>query len=294
MAALAARGAEGVFAPVASLRTPLTLRIPDQPGSLWSADAFIVRALPPWLEAPMVETATTSTQAFAAALQRAERAFVVESALLARASDGVPVFNPPVPESERKPLQLLAFARAGLAIPRTCVTTDVNDARAFINAEHAVGCGVIVKPVVGGATARLVDNAVLARLDGIVGQPVILQERIVGSDLRVTVIDDVVVSAVRYPDRGQVDIRDTPGWSEGDVDLEAVAVDDTVADVCVRAARACGHRFAGVDVKLRRDGTPVVLESNGAPTFLGIERAVGVPITALLVDAVLRAVDTRG
>jgi hypothetical protein len=74
----------------------------------------------------------------------------------------------------------------------------MNIARA---AEEALQGEVIFKPLLGGATTRLLDGPVLAKLEHVRTAPVIFQQRIVGDDIRVVLVGEEVVSAaaIRTP-----------------------------------------------------------------------------------------------
>ncbi|HEY4222375.1 MAG TPA: hypothetical protein VGO62_13565, partial [Myxococcota bacterium] len=167
------------------------------------------------------------------------------------------------------------FARAGLPIPRTVVTRDAGRAREFVRAVHAAGGACIAKPVDGGAPTMAADLAFIdAHARDIADAPVIWQERQRGDDVRVTVVDGRMVSAVVVEGGETVDVRDdVRGYRE-------IALDAALADVCVRAVRACGLVVAGVDLK-----GGALLEVNSAPGFLAIERATGAPIADAIVAA---------
>jgi glutathione synthase/RimK-type ligase-like ATP-grasp enzyme len=166
-------------------------------------------------------------------------------------------------------------------IPATVITNSPRVAREF---ESALAAPLIVKPVTGGALTRSFDAAAIAHLEESDGaQPVILQERVFGADLRLTLVDDEVVSAVELGSGDSVDYRGAPDYQSG-ASLQSFQPDDELCDLARTAARVCDQTLSGVDVKRRKDGSYVVLEANGAPVFAGLEESTGAPISSRVVE----------
>ena len=212
-----------------------------------------------------------------------ERAHFAQSVLMALDVAGTRAVNPRLPSApyDFKPLQLAAFRRAGLPVPQTLVTNEPESVRGF---HRAVG-EVVAKPVAGGAATRLLDDDMLQRLDAIRSAPVIFQERIPGRDVRVTVVDGEVVSAVEIAIDaiGEIDYRASSAYQEGRVQYTVHALPDDVGALCVRAAHLCHHVLSGIDLKRREDGAYVLLEANSAPVYLDIEEQTGAPISERIV-----------
>ncbi len=61
------------------------------------------------------------------------------------------------------------------------------------------------------------------------------------------------------------------------------------ADLAVRAARAVGAEYAGVDLLPAADGTVYVLEVNGIPGWEGLQGATGLDVAGAVVDQLLAA-----
>jgi hypothetical protein len=63
-----------------------------------------------------------------------------------------------------------------------------------------------------------------------------------------------------------------------------VALEDSRAELCVRATAALGADYAGVDLLRAADGRDYVIEVNAIPGWHGVESATGVDVAATLVE----------
>jgi glutathione synthase/RimK-type ligase-like ATP-grasp enzyme len=219
-----------------------------------------------------------------------QRALLFRSALRSAEVRGARVYNPTslCEPFEEKPFQLAAFADHGIPIPDTLITSSARAAAIAVDALEAAGKQAIIKPLIGGHTARLFDDNVRRALHAGTALPgaVIIQERIAGDDVRVTLIDGEPVSVVRIASTA-IDYRDDDAYSEGGAHYEPVQLPAADLDVAVRAAAVCHHRWSGVDLRVSAGHPAVVLEANSAPRYLDIERKTGVAITAHLVNRLL-------
>jgi glutathione synthase/RimK-type ligase-like ATP-grasp enzyme len=244
--------------------------------------AHLVRELPSPFVTP--DIGETPAEVARHAYEAQERVLLAGAALTALEARGARVVNPCASHAfESKPHQLAAFARARLAMPRTLVTSLPFAATQFVDALAAEGQQAIVKPLIGGATARLVDDAVRARFTSLAASPVILQERISGDDVRVTVVDARIISAVRIPSDA-LDYRDDPTYAAGAARYEAIALPAEAHALVLRAASLCHHVVSGVDLKLTEHGRFVVLEANASPRWLDIEKKTGARISDAILD----------
>ena len=248
-----------------------------------ACDAFVVRRYPAVHAqlGPADETAT-GAQWWRRQMKQLERSTFAQSLIMDLELRGKPVINPLLASSpfEHKPLQLAAFRRAGLPIPSTLITNFPDAARIF-ESEHG---RVIVKPIAGGAAALAVDDDVRARFDAMKEAPVIVQERVEGPDVRVTIVGGQVVSSVVVESDGGVDYRTGDAYARGDGRYVAHALSEDGARIALTAAGVCRHVLSGVDLKLRATGEYVLLEANSAPVYLDIERKCGHPITDAVLD----------
>ena len=191
---------------------------------------------------------------------------------------------------QSKPLQLELLRRLGAPLPRTLISNDPQQIRAFHAAEVASGGDVIFKPLLGGAITRLLDGAVLDQLEAVRAAPVIFQQRIHGDDIRVVLVGDRLVSAVaiRTP-QSHLDFRDDPVYCSGSAAYEPVLLPEAVLALCRRAAAACGLVFAGIDLKHTPGGEWLFLELNSSPVYLDVERKLEHPISAALAELLIGA-----
>lgn len=173
-----------------------------------------------------------------------------------------------------KPAQLSALRRAGLPLPPTLISNIPEQILEFI----AVHREVIVKPVAGGAHAQLWGEAHRERLEQVREAPAIFQRRVRGKNVRVTVVNDEIISAVEIPST-HIDYRADPAYVDGSLRYVPHSLRGEGRVFALEAARACGHVVSGVDLIDGGDGY-TVLEANGAPRFLDIERKTGAEISA--------------
>lgn len=161
-----------------------------------------------------------------------------------------------------KPYQLERLRRAGVPVPRTLVTNVPAHALEFV---AAVG-EAVYKPVSGGSLAQEWTPADAEHLHVLRRVPLIFQERLRGITLRVHVLEDEVLDAVRV-DSEHLDYR-TADFLVTHVDLAPDA-----RRVCVAAARAVDMPFAAIDAFTGEDGAVTVLELNPTPYFLAYDGA---------------------
>lgn len=144
-------------------------------------------------------------------------------------------------------------------VPETLTTNDPARASAFI-ARHAQ---VVMKPSVGVGSTRLFTEADRGRLDEIRLCPVMMQERIRGDTLRINIVGDSVVLALRIVGSGDtVDSRTAPRG------FEFVRLPDEAAARIVRANRALGLHYSAWDIIEAQGGRYVYLDCNPGPYIL--------------------------
>jgi hypothetical protein len=106
-----------------------------------------------------------------------------------------------------------------------------------------------------------------------------------GIDVRVTVVDESVLAAeIDAPD-DQIDWRAAPS---GAVSYRPVELPEQVAVNCRRLCRAAGLVFGALDLIRQPSGGWVFLEINPSGQWGWIEQATGLPITAAIVDTLLK------
>lgn len=210
--------------------------------------------------------------------QERELAGLVESVLELLPT---PVVNPFAAQGVHRERvhHLRRLVAAGLPVPPFVATNDPAAVAAFLE-RHAPE-RVLEKPLGGfRKTARLrPDPPYVARLTR---RPVLLQRYVPGTTLRAYVVGDRVAAAAELRNAGHVDSSVDP------LPARRTTLDEAEAAVAVRAARAVGLAFAGVDLQRAADGAGTfVLEANAAPMFANFDRRTGADVAGPLADLLL-------
>jgi hypothetical protein len=199
--------------------------------------------------------------------------------------------NDPVRQdiASRKTYQLAVARECGLAVPRTLVTNDPDDARAFLETcRRGSRLDAVQKTLTPLAEemgfTRRIQPADLDRLDGLRCAPAILQEYVDGMDLRVVAVGGELFAM-------QLDASASAHPEDCRRDWEVVARTARRVDLPERvqgALRAMmdrlGLAYGAFDLRVLDDGRHVFLEVNPAGLWLYVEDATGHSIT----DAVVR------
>jgi glutathione synthase/RimK-type ligase-like ATP-grasp enzyme len=193
-----------------------------------------------------------------------------------------PWMNPPARDdvASRKLLQLQLARSLGLAIPRTLVTSDPDEARRFLDRP---GAGPTVFKTFSCThqvwrETRLVGEREREALDSVRLAPVIFQEYVPADvDLRVTVVADrVFAAAIHSADTDYpVDFR----MSLGQARVEPVPLPEEVNGRLLALMRRLGIVYGAFDLRRTPAGEHVFLEVNTAGEFLFVEERTGQPIT---------------
>lgn len=192
-------------------------------------------------------------------------------------------------QAGHKTLQLAAAEDAGLAVPRTCVTSDPAEARRFL--ARLGPASVVHKPLHGPSgpwrPTRGLTEADRARLDAIRLAPAIFQERIPGVDVRVTVVGEALFAA-------EIDARRTATPDDFRPSFGACPVSACTLPAATEAAlrrllARLGLVYAACDFRRREDGELVFLEVNPAGQWFFVEQRTGQPITQALAAELARA-----
>lgn len=179
-----------------------------------------------------------------------------------------------------KPYQLRIAAAVGLVVPDTLITNDPAAARAFADAHDG---RVVYKALAGLPDAwretRRLRPEEQQFLPYVRYAPVIFQELIAGTDLRVTVVGDDIFAAEmdtsrsRYPYDVRMDMT---------VPVRPVQLDAGTAEGVHRLMQRLGLVYGAIDMRRRSDGSYVFLEINPAGQFLYIEELTDLPISGAM------------
>lgn len=149
---------------------------------------------------------------------------------------------------------------ADLPVPRTLLTNDPDAVARFVEEVDEA----VLKPQIGVASTRLVRREDYARFDEVAACPVMLQQRVLGPTIRVHIVGDTVVLALRILSDDQIDSRtDTKGF-------EYYRLSDEAEAQLVRANRLLGLHFAAWDVIVDDSGVCYGLDCNPGPYIMWI------------------------
>ncbi len=184
--------------------------------------------------------------------------------------------------SHDKYLTYLKLREAGVPTPRTFLVFGLEAAKAVA---EKLSYPLIVKPTDGswGRFVSLVNSP--EDLETIIVQRqamesdlhiYLVQEYIKkpGRDIRVTVVGDRAVAAIYRISPGDWRTNTARGGR-----AEPVKIDPELEEVAVKASKAVGAYYSGVDVA-ESDRGYVVIEVNGVPEFKNVQRVTGVDVAA--------------
>lgn len=264
-----------------TLRLSLRDGVPSADGvDLLTVSSWYVRSLPLPLPFRVTPVADTRVQQRDYAAGRERRSFLA-GFVAALAAAGSALVNPPerMAQHFRKCEQLDVLRSAGVPLPATLAT---NDPHAVVEFAREMGA-VVYKPLAGGGRCRRLTDADLSaeRLERLAAAPVLFQAEVPGTNIRVYVVGGVVVAAYEI-------VSDELDYRGAEADVRPVRLAPVEADVCRRAAAACGMSFTGLDLRRRPDGGFAVLECNPSPMFAGIQRHTGAePVSDALAELLL-------
>jgi tetrahydromethanopterin:alpha-L-glutamate ligase len=209
---------------------------------------------------------------------------------------GVPVWNDAraIERCVDKSMTSFLLSRAGIATPATWTTESYDEARAIVQREAADG-PLVLKPLFGSQGRGLMlirtpDD--LPQTEQTAGRVFYLQ-RFIGierggyHDFRVLVVQGGVVAAMQ---------RHSSHWitniKRGGRPV-AVALNDELKTLALRATAAVGAAFAGVDIIYDAAQRPIVLEVNSMPAWSGLQKVTAVNIASAFADCFMESIGTR-
>jgi tetrahydromethanopterin:alpha-L-glutamate ligase len=209
---------------------------------------------------------------------------------------GVPVWNDAraIERCVDKSMTSFLLSRAGIATPATWATESYEEARAIVQREAADG-PLVLKPLFGSQGRGLVLIRGVADLpdpEQAAGRVFYLQ-RFIGverggyHDFRVLVVQGRIVAAMQ---------RHSSHWitniKRGGRPV-AVAVNDELKTLALRAAAAVGAAFVGVDIIYDSAQRPIVLEVNSMPAWSGLQKVTAVNIASVFADCFVEGLGIR-
>ncbi len=204
---------------------------------------------------------------------------------------GISIVNPPaaIARAANKFATTLTLRRAGVPTPKTTITTSPEEAEAALRdygkAVSKPLFGYKGRDIIQLQAGRAEDEKRLRSLIDKQGL-IYLQEFISlenPRDIRAFVVDGRVLGAIyRVAPPGHW-ISNLARGGRG----EPCELTDELKDLAVRASRAVGTIYAGVDLLETSEGLKVI-EVNGTPSGKGIFEALGVDVTEAIAEYVLR------
>lgn len=182
--------------------------------------------------------------------------------------------------SHDKYLTYLKLREANIPTPRTYLAFGLASAK---SAAEKLSLPVIIKPT-DGSWGRFVSlTKSLEELETLIIQRLamesdmhlyLVQEYVEkpGRDIRVTVVGDRAVAAIYRISPGDWRTNTARGGK-----AEPVKIDRELEEIAVRATKAVGAYYSGVDV-VESDRGYMVLEVNGVPEFKNVQRVTGVDV----------------
>ncbi len=201
---------------------------------------------------------------------------------------GVRILNSPsaIERGVDKYYTLTLMEDQGLPVPRTIVTERFDDA---MDAFDELGGDVVVKPLFGSegrGMIRVSDRDTAYRVFRALelGRYVYYLQVYVPhgcEDIRVFVVGDTAVAAMMR--RGETWKTNISNGARA----ERLRPDKRLADMSVRAAKALGAEYAGVDILPLEGGGYSLIEVNTIPGWKGLKKATGFDAAEYLADFVL-------
>lgn len=216
---------------------------------------------------PAVLNAASYTELRAQFLREQEYQSVTYSFIEQQGAAGKLVVNPLTRgyiDHDSKIQFYLKLQAQGYAVPRSVMTNDPARALAFIQSVQTA----VAKPSIGIGSTRVIGPADLDRLEELSACPVLFQERLTGYTVRVHIVGDRVVLALKIispPE--QVDSRTAP---QG---FELIRLSDAEEQTLVSANRWLGLHYAAWDLIVTPAGQHVYLDCNPGPYILWIGEA---------------------
>jgi tetrahydromethanopterin:alpha-L-glutamate ligase len=213
--------------------------------------------------------------------------------LIRQFEETMPVMNSSeaIQNAANKVFSFALFKQAHLPIPHTTITSDVDIAQQTLE-EYG---SAIVKPIFGSQGKGIVklENTqpdLQSKLAALLHERGVLyvQEFVPnpGRDIRVFVVGEEALGAIY---RVSLNGSFVSNLSQGGTPV-ACKVTEELQEFAVRATKAVGADFAGVDLIEGEEGL-VALEINGTPSGKGINHACGIDVTERIVDLLLEMLD---
>lgn len=168
-----------------------------------------------------------------------------------------------------KPLHLKKMKIAGIKIPDTLITNDINLLQELRKKEDLF----IFKPVRGWDSPKLLNdnNAYNEMISKIPNVSFTVQKYIEGTDIRAYVVGNEVFSVEIFS--SEIDSRGQ------DKEHKKFKLPKEMENICLKITSELGLYFSAIDMKKTKDDEYYILEANATPIYINDEKICGYPIT---------------
>ena len=217
---------------------------------------------------------------------------------------GLRLFNSAgaIEKCDNKALTAIELEKRGIDTPETYVApltfegVEINDFEFARYAAEKLGYPLVVKEVsgsFGGQVYLAEDFEALKAIIKSIGHKGFLMQKFIassrGRDVRVNVVGGKVICAMlRESADGDFRSNVTLGGR-----AESYKVNAAQARLAVKACRALGLDFAGVDVLFGENGRPLICEVNSNPHFKSTYDATGIDLSEIIIDHVIKTLGKK-
>jgi len=210
---------------------------------------------------------------------------------------GVAIFNDPavIETCDNKAKQYLVLSKHGIPMPKTIIAPKVYPSFTIKHSGYyekvlqELGLPMIIKEGHGsfGMKVYLIETeeAFYAKTDELRGIDYVFQQFIAssrGRDIRVNIVGDKVVAAMYR--HSETDFR--ANITNGGV-AETIELTEQQKALSIRAAKAVGAEFAGVDLLFGDNEEPLVCEVNAAAHIRNIYNTTGINVADSMIAYIL-------
>ena len=198
---------------------------------------------------------------------------------------------------DNKVLMYQELAKNNIRIPRTFIAPKTFEGlnynnRSFVDGVvKEIGLPIVIKEAYGsfGKQVYLANSSEEANLiiNRIGFKDFLMQEFIAsskGRDIRINVVGDQVIASMLRENKNDFRSNISNGGNG-----TAYEPNKEYSDLAIKAAKALGLDFAGVDVMFGEDG-PIICEINSNPQFASTLKATGINLADSIVEYILRQV----
>ncbi len=175
--------------------------------------------------------------------------------------------------------QLKALKAAGIRVPETLVTNDVEALRAFFDRHDGK---IVCKNFTHIGIPQIVtaeDMALLEKQPSL--QPAVYQEFVAGRDIRVHAVGDEL-----FPT--EIITEDWTFVLDRNLELKRTDLPEDVSDQCRLILSTLGLILSGIDFRRTEAGEYICFEANPSPQFGVYEEACGYPVSKALAQRLIR------